>query len=358
MITSRLKLIWTMYLIAVFSIAIALFILFKPDHRTRLYVYNWSDYIDPDVIAAFEKENDCQIIIDTFSDNESMLAKLMSGGTGYDVIFPSSYVVPVMVRQKFVRKLDMDKLPNVKKYFDAKYKPLLHDDSLVYSVPYAFSMTGIAYRKDKVPEGMLKHSWYDLMCPAFGKRVSLLRDMREMLGIGLIATGHDVNTSSEKDLEDSLTYLKQFKKHISKLDNEMYRTALVNGELYACIGYNSDIVQVMTENEDCPIGFFIPADGSTCCWDEMVISASTTKGELAHAFINYLYDPEVAAKNLAYTCSVVPNTEMWNHVDDEFIHNYLVNVPDETINRLFLIKDVGENIRLFNAAWDKFMSSK
>ena len=352
------KIMWIIHAVFALAITVSLFLMFKPDNRTKLYVYNWSDYMDPEVLAAFEKENNCHVVVDNFSDNESMLAKLMSGATGYDVIFPSSYTTPVLVKNNLIRKLDMTQLPNVKKNFDNKYNSLHHEYTLVYSVPYAFSMTGIAYRKDKVDPKELKNSWKDLMCPAFGRRVSILRDIREMLGIGLIATKHSVNTDNPKDLEDSLEYIKPIKLFSVKMDNEMYRTALASEEIYACIGYNSDVVQIMQENEDCPIGFYIPEEGSTCCWDEMVIPSTSSKQELAHKFIDYFYDPGVAAKNMSYMCSTVPNTGIWEHLDEEYINNELVNVPSNTIRRLQLIKDVGDNLKFYNEAWDKFMTFK
>lgn len=326
--------------------------------KTRLYVYNWSDYMSPEVIDKFQKENNCEVVVDTFADNETMLAKLMSGACGYDVIFPSSYIVPVLVKNNLIQKLDPTKLADVFENFDDKYSAHFHDYTLTYTVPYAFSVTGVAYRKDKVDEKTLKHSWQDLKNPAYNKRVSLFRDVREMLGIGLLANGFSVNTKNEDEINKALDYILDLKKYVVKLDNELYRTALVSAELLACIGYNSDIGQLQVDNPDCPIGFYVPNEGSTCCWDEMAILSTSKNVDLAHKFINFLYDAEIAAENMEYVCSAVPNKNMWEHVDDVYKNNELVNVSTNVLNKLELIKDVGKDLDLYNRAWDKFMSKQ
>lgn len=322
-----------------------------------LHVYTWSDYIEPEVVHQFEEQNNCKICIDTFADNESMLAKLMSGANGYDVIFPSSYIVPVMVRNKLVDKLDLSQLSNVVANLDKKFSPHFHKDTLVYSVPYAFSVTGLAYRNDKVDKGQLKQSWDDLKHPMFSKRVSLLRDVREMFGIGLRMNHCSVNSTDPNELDIALKYIKSLKKYVSKLDNEMYRTAIVNGELHACIGYSSDVLQIMFDSDvGDTVSFYIPDEGSTCCWDEMVVASSSTKKELAHKFIDFLYNGKVAAQNMSYICSAVPNNSMWDHLDEKYRNNYLINLSTQVLNKVQLIKDIGSAVQQYNDRWDKFMS--
>lgn len=327
------------------------------ESKEVLHVYTWSDYIDPELVAEFETEHNCKVSIDTFADNESMLAKLMSGASGYDVVFPSSYIVPVMVRNGLVAKLSLDKLPTMFKNIDNKFSKHFHKDMLKYSIPYAFSVTGIAYRKDRVPADKIKYSWDDLKNPILGRRVSLLRDVREMIGIGLRMNGCSVNSLNESELARSLRYIIGLKQYASKLDNEMYRTAIVSGELNACIGYNSDVLQIMYDSDGKNIGFYIPNEGSTCCWDEMVILSKSTKKELSHAFIDFLYDGKRAARNMKYICSAVPNKEMWEYLDAEYKDNELINLNSNVLNKVELIRDISDGIRLYNDLWDIFMSA-
>jgi len=171
------------------------------DKKTVLYVYTWSDYIDPALITEFETKYDCSVNIDTFDDNESMIAKLLAGGGGYDVIFPSSYTVPVMVRNNLVEPLTRSDIPTVMDNIDYKFQHHFHKDTFVHSVPYVFSVTGIAYRKDKVPAGhMVTNSWELLKDPVFKGRTGLFRDMREVLGVGLIMTGKSINSTNRIDI--------------------------------------------------------------------------------------------------------------------------------------------------------------
>ena len=149
--------------------------------KTELHVYTWSDYIAADVIAQFEKENDCKVVVDTFDSNEAMFAKLKAGSTGYDLIMPTSYQIPVMVKNGMIQKLDHSKLPNVRKNFDKSYASSSLDPSFTYNVPYAVTYTGFAYRKDKIGNAPID-SWKVFETAALKGRMSLLSDMRETIG--------------------------------------------------------------------------------------------------------------------------------------------------------------------------------
>jgi len=327
------------------------------EEKVTLHIFNWSDYIDESLIAKFEQENDCKIVQDVFDDNETMLAKLLAGASGYDIVFPSSYIIPVMVRNDLIQPLNMDLLPNVKENFDEKYLSLKHEYMMKYSVPYAFSMTGIAYRKDKVSDQEKIDSWDALKHPAFEGRVSLLHDIREMMGVGLKMTGHSVNSKDPKEIDEALNYILGLKRHARKLDNLMYKSALVNGEFFISLGYNSDVLQIMQENPAVDLKFFIPKEGSTCCWDEMVIT-NNAKTELAHKFINFLYDAEHAAINMPYVAAIMPNKGMWKYLDSEISKNELYYPNAETLQRLELIMDLGDKISLYNKAWDVFTTKR
>lgn len=325
------------------------------DIRPTLYIYNWADYIDPELITQFEKENDCKIIQDTFDDNETMLAKMLAGGNGYDIVFPSSYMIPVMRKHNLLKPLDVSLLPNVEQNFDHRYDGLKHESTLKYSVPYAFGWTGLAYRSDKIDPSHVINSWDLLKHPAFNGRVSALHDIREMLGIGLRMTGCSINSTDPKEISGSLDWILKLKPYIRKLDNSMYKSALATGEFYISVGYNSDTLQILQENEGVPVKFFIPDEGSTCTWDEMVIT-SDKNYELAHKFINFLYDPEVAAQNAPTVASVQPNKGMWEFMSKEDKTNPLMNPSEEDLKKLELIKDLGDKIDIYNKAWDTFTS--
>ena len=324
-----------------------------------LHVYNWSDYIAPEVIRDFEKRFDCKVCIDTFDDNESMLAKMQAGATGYDIIFPSSYMIPVLKRNGIIKALDMSRLPNVKNNFDDKFKDAIHEDTFVYSVPYAFSITGIAYRNDKIElddqqkKGIF--SWDFMMQNSLMSKTSVMNDIREVLGIGLKMNGYSNNSTNKEEISKACATAVKLKKCARRLDSVEYRVGLVSGAFYAAMAYSCDIFQIMQENPDVPISFVVPMEGSNMSWDEMCITATSEKTDLAHKFIDFLYDPEIAVQNIDYAGSAVPNKSMI--LPDEIKNSPLIDIPEEVLNRVELIKDVGDSISIYNKEWDNFLSS-
>lgn len=326
----------------------------SPDKPT-LHVFNWSDYIDQDVICQFEEAYDCKVVVDSFDDNEAMLAKLMAGGSsGYDVIFPSSYIVPVMMRNNLIQPLNMTLLPNVAKNLDMNYQNTFTEFVGKYSVPYGFSMTGIAYRTDKIDPSQVTNSWEFLKHPAFTGRVSLLNDIRDMFAIGLKMHGYSVNSTDSLEVAGALDYILDLKRRARKLDSQLYRVGLANGEFYVCVGYSSDVRQIIQENADVPIKFFIPDEGAPCCWDEMVIAANAPQPRLAHAFINFLYDSKVAAQNVEAIDSVTPNKGMLEYMDEADRTNDLVVISQEVLQKLEPLNDLRDGISIYNKAWDVF----
>lgn len=329
--------------------------------KPTLYVYSWADYIDPEVLMEFEQTYNCSVCIDTFDDNETMFAKLLAGSSGYDILIPSSYIIPDLVKNNLIQKIDLSKVQNVKNNYDEKFNVLISQrltDDYWYSVPYAFSMTGILYRKDKVDKDFkFIPSWNLLFDKSFKGRVCILNDIREIIGIGLKMNGYSVNSTNEHELAESLKYCKKLKTAASKLDSIQYKSGIVNGEFNAAIGYNSDALQVFQENDMQDIlEFFIPDEGAACCFDEMCISVSSKQNDLAYKFIDFIYRSDVAAKNAKYNCTAVPNKAMWQHIPED-INNTQLNIPTNILKKLEQIKPVGKSLPLYNKVWDKFKST-
>ena len=181
-----------------------------------LHIYTWSDYISPDVLENFEKALGVKVAIDTFDSNEAMYAKLKAGGTGYDLIMPSSYQIATMAREGMIDKLDHSKIPNVVKNFDPSFAMQILDPSFTYSAPYAVTYTGFAYAKDKVPEGADVNSWSILANEALKGRISLLDDMREVIGAGLMYLGHSVNSENPAEIDAAVEQVLKWRQNVRK----------------------------------------------------------------------------------------------------------------------------------------------
>ena len=321
-----------------------------------LHVYTWSDYIDNEVIAKFAVENGCEVVVDTFDSNEAMYAKLQAGSTGYDVMMPTSYQIPLMAKNGMIRELDHSLLPNVKKNFCKRYESSILDPTFKYNVPYMVTYTGLAYRKDKVGDAPVD-SWHIYETATLKGRMSLLSDMRETLGAALRCLGHSLNSEDPKEIDEAVELVLKWKANIAKFDNEQYKTAVDGGEWFVGHGYSSDITQVMTENEN--VGFSLPKEGFTIAFDEMVIAADAPNPELAHKFINFLYDPENAKPNMESVLAAMPVEPALAALDESL--KPLLVIDAEILKRGEVLKDFDDKpaVRdLYIKAWDRVKAGK
>ena len=330
----------------------------------ELHIYTWSDYIAPEVIQGFEKALNCKVVVDTFESNEAMYAKLKAGGTGYDIITPSSYQVKMMAREKMIVELDHKKIPNVRKNFDKSFSKQILDPTFKYNVPYAVTYTGFMYAKAKVPAGAAIDSWSILENPAFKGRVTLLDDIREVIGAGLMYKGHSINSTDPKEIDEAVAAVLKWRENLRKFDAESYKTEVASGATYIGHGYSTDTTQVIVGDEDegmpprDDIGFALPKEGFTIAFDEMVVAAGAKRPDLAYAFINYVYDGDVAAANMDYLCGPTPVAPGIAKLDADY--RKLIVLSDEQLRNgqvLDSIDDKPGAMELYNKAWDKIKAT-
>lgn len=323
--------------------------------KETLHIYTWSDYIDPNFIENFEKKNNCKIVIDTFDSNETMYAKLKAGAIGYDICFPTEYFITLLKNENLIDELDLLKLSNVKNNID--YRFCKHDNSLKYYVPYAFSYTGILYRKDKFPN-ITFQLWNEMFIMNSAARICMFDDIREVIGLALKECGYSVNSTNQNEIERATTIAHKWKKSVVKMDNEAYKNGIANGEIDFAMGYNADAIQLMVEMGD-NIGFIVPTlTGTTSSMDTIVILKSSKKKDLAYNFINALYERETVIKNCEYICAPMPIQNLTNYLSDNFKNNEHMCVSDKLLKRCETIKDIGSNLEMYNKAWDKIKSTK
>ena len=331
----------------------------------QLTIYTWSDYIAPEVIMNFEKALGCKIVIDTFDSNEQMYTKLKAGGSGYDIIMPSSYQIATMVREKMVVPLDPSRIPNVKKNFDQSFASQILDPTFSHSVPYAVTYTGFCYLKEKMPQGADPNSWAILSNPELKGRITLLDDMREVIGAGLMYLGYSVNSIDPTEVDKAVEQVLKWKVNIRKFDSESYKTEVPRGSSYLGHGYSTDAAQVILGDEDegteprDDIGFALPKEGFTIAFDEMVIAKDSKRPDLAYAFINYIYEPEVAAANMSFISGPNPVAPGIAKLDEAFRQQIILD--KETLEHgqvLRSIDDTPEGKALYDKAWDRIMATE
>lgn len=330
-----------------------------------LHIYTWCDYIAPDVLTSFEKALGVTIVVDTFDSNEAMYAKLKAGGTGYDIIMPSSYQIESMAREGMIDELDHAKIPNVRKNFDPSFTRQILDPTFKYNVPYAVTYTGFAYAKDRIPEGADVNSWAILGNPALKGRISLLDDIREVIGGGLMYLGYSINSTDPKEINAAVDQVLKWRANVRKFDSESYKTEVPGGATYLGHGYSTDTTQVIVGDDEAgapardDIGFALPKEGYTIAFDEMVIASGAKRKDLAYAFINYIYDGDVAAANMDYICGPNPVKPGIEKLDPDY--RSLIVLSDEQLKKGQVLRgfaDRPEVLELYNKAWDRIKATE
>jgi spermidine/putrescine transport system substrate-binding protein len=318
-----------------------------------LHIYNWADYVKPELVQRFEQENACKVVIDTFDSNEAMYAKLKAGASGYDLIFPSSYMVKLMFNQGMLQPINRNLVPNLVN-IDPDYLKIAMDRDMHHSVPYMLTNTGIAYLKDKTPD--FKASWSMFDRADLKGRMTMLNDMRETIGAALKSLGFSLNTLDERELEAARDVVIRWKKNLAKFENEQYKTGLASGEFLLVHGYSGDILQVQAENEN--IAFAVPEEGTSIACDDVVIPKGAENVELAHKFINFLHDPNVAAENTEFISYLCPNRASYQFLDQEILNNPAIFLKPEIRDRSEVIDDLGENNVKYTKIWDEIKAAE
>ena len=319
-----------------------------------LNVYMWSDYIDLDLVKEFEQKYDCKVVIDIFDSNEFMYSKLKAGGSGYDIIQPSSYMAKIMYEQKMIEKLDHSKLPSIKNINKAYLDNLAIDKKMEYSVPYMIGFTCIAYNKDKL--GKLPETWDVFANEKLKGRMTMLNDMRETIGAALLFKGHSINTTDEKHLAEAKEQILKWKKNLAKFDNEVYKAGITSGEFQVVQGDSGDLFQVFEEAPE--LTWMCPKEGFSMCCDDWVIPVTAGNKELAYKFIDFMTEPKNAAKNIEFTCFSAPVDGAKEFVSEENRTHPGMFIPDEMYKRGEIILDLGADNAKYIKVWDEIKLAK
>jgi len=266
------------------------------DRRPRLNLYIWSDYLAPDTIPDFERETGIRVTVDTYESNEEMAAKLLAGAQGYDVIVPSSYILTSLVAADLLLPLPpgaLANLGNVAPMFRAGTANPHHG----FAVPYQWGLTGIAWRRDKVPE--LPATWGVFLDSARAGRMTMMDDGREVLGAMLRYRGHSINSTDPAELDGSRADAIAARANLEAFISAPVKGQLISGDVWIAQLWNGDAAQARIEAP--AIEFLVPREGSTIWTDFLAIPANAPNVPDALRFLDYILRPEVAARIAAAT---------------------------------------------------------
>lgn len=322
------------------------------EQRPTLNIYAWAEMFSPQIIKQFEKECGCRVVLDTYDSNEMLYAKLKSGATGYDLILPTYYFEQAMVKQGMLQPIDTSKIPNLK-YLDRSILGPIEKTLLQHSVPFSISYTGIGYRKDRIDEPIT--SWCIFGDKKYKKRMTVLNDYRETLGVALMCLGFSPNTLDQDELKQASNLVIDWKNTIAKFENEQYKNGIATAEFLIVQGYSSDILQVMRENPE--VGFTLPREGALISYDQFALPKNAPHPHLAYQFINFMYRPEIAAQNMKGTGLRIPNRESYHYLPGDLKNSPVLFPAQQSLANLQLIEDLGDNIRLYQKAWERVKES-
>ncbi|WP_302630315.1 extracellular solute-binding protein [uncultured Eubacterium sp.] len=281
-------------------VAIAIFCVVKfsaINNKPVLRVFNSGEYMDSNLIEKFEKENDCDVVYETFDSNESMYTKLQSGSV-YDVLVPSDYMIERLIKEDYLQPVDWSKITNKDKIVP-KLLNNNFDKGSKYAVPYYWGTVGIVYNKKTVSKEDLQEGWNILRNKKYSGKIYMYDSERDSFMIALKALGYSMNTTNKSELQQAYEWLVEQNKTMKPVyvgDDVMDN--MISGNKDMAVVYSGDGAYIISENSD--MGFFVPEQGSNNWIDGMVITKSCKNTELAHKFINFFLQKDVAIQNTAY----------------------------------------------------------
>ena len=346
----------------------SLFLPFSLSAKEELFIYNWSDYIAEDSIANFEAETGIDVTYDVFDSNEVLEAKLLAGGSGYDLVVPSGSFMENQIKAGVFQKLDKSKLSNLGNLDPSVLaKTDAHDPGGEYSVNYMYGTTGIGYNVAAVEErGGDVESWDIIFNPDEISKyadcgVAMLDAPSEIVEIALNYLGHEANTENTKANEEALDLLKQIRPYIKYFDSSQYIDDLANGEICLAVGWSGDVfIAAYEEIEE--VWYSIPNEGTVIWFDMMGIPADAKNVENAHKFIDYVLRPEVVADITNYVWYSNPNlvantTE--GLIDPEILEDPAIYPTEETLKMLFAdTADSPQKSRISSRVFNSFKAAQ
>ncbi len=335
--------------------------------------YNWSSYIAPGVIEAFTEQTGIKVVYDTFDGNETLETRLLAGKSGYDVVVPTAYFLQRQIGANIFRKLDKSKLPNlVNAWPEVTEKLAVYDPGNQYAVNYMWGTTGIGYNVKAVqrilgPHGRID-SWDIIFDPDKLAKfkdcgVQMLDSADDILPAALRFLGLDPNSTEKSDLEQAAALVSRIRPYVRKFHSSEYLNALATGEICLVVGWSGDIkqarIRAAESHNGVEIGYVIPKEGAQMFFDNLAIPSGARNVTEAYELINYLYRPDVAAKNSDFLSYANGNLASQQLIDPQILNDKTIYPDAAEMKRLFVItaRDTATQ-RSINRLWTRVKTGR
>ncbi len=320
-----------------------------------LYIFNWTDYIDPDLVKEFEELHNCKIIYSTYGSNEDMLTKIVSARESFDLVFPSGDHVTIMKEKGLLEPLDVSRLTNYGNINPQMLKKAgAFDPDNEYSVPYFWGLNGLIFNMKQVPESLTADPSWNLIGNDFfnGKnKITMLDDAREVVGAALILNGYSVNDTSQEAITAAEKTLMNWDRNITQFDTDSYKNEVADGTTWLAQAYNGDALQQMEIHDY--IGFFLPKEGASLWIDSIVMLKTARNKDLAYKFIDFLLDTQNALRNAEYTQYATPVLSAYELLGEEIRKNRLIYPCEAYLDKCHTIEPLGDRVRVIDALFEK-----
>jgi len=314
----------------------------------ELNLYNWGDYINPEVLKKFEEDHDVKVNLDTYGTNEEMLAKIQAGATGYDIVFPSVHMHDIMHKLGLLWESKINEHPDFKN-IDPAFIRAQTDPEGSWCLPYAWGTVGIVYNKTIVPEVTGWEDFFAIPDKAGGK-ITMLDDLRETLGVGLIMNGHSVNSRDPEEIAHARDYILERKDKISAFSYDVLPLVQA-GDIAAAHWYVGAMYTVFEDPER--MAYVVPKEGATMYQEDMCILASAPNKENARLFMEFYLQPEIPVLNVRQQMNGTPNIPAREMLPEEFKTHPGMNPSQEVMSKLQIFEDLGADLRVYDRAWTR-----
>ncbi len=321
----------------------------------KLYVYNWTEYVPSSLLEKFTKETGIEVIYSTFESNEEMYSKLkLTGGKGYDIVFPSSYYVGKMAKEGMLDELDKTKLTNLHN-ISKSLTGLPFDPENKYSLPYVYGLTGIGVNAADIDPNTVT-GWGDLWKPEFKGKVLLMNDSREVFHIALLLDGHSPNTQQAAEIKSAYERLTKLMPNVLVFNSDSPEMPYLQGEVAIGMQWTGSAYRAKHENPN--LRFIFPKEGAVLWMDNYVIPKHAKNKEAAYQFIDFLLRPESAKEVIDTMGFSMPNEGVKALLPAETVNDPLIFPPLEEIEKGILQSDVGDAIDIYEKYWNLLRTNR
>lgn len=364
-------------LVHVLALTLALIPFAAQAQERKVNFYNWSNYIAPGVLEDFTRETGIKVVYDTFDANETLETRLLAGQSGYDLVVPGAYFLERQIKASVFQKLDKSKLPNLANAWpEVTQKLAIYDPGNQYSANYMWGTTGIGYNVKKAQEALghtvkLDEAMSTLDIVFKPENLSKFKDCGvhmldsadDILPAALTYLKLDPNSSKQADLDKAAELIGKIRPYVRKFHSSEYLSALAGGEICFVFGWSGDVKQAQNRAEEAKngveIAYAIPREGAQMFFDNLAIPADAKNVAEAHELINYLYRPQVAAKNSDFLSYANGNLASQKLISAKVINDKTVYPDEATMKRLFVINSRDQAAqRVVNRVWTRVKTGR